>query len=302
LWAEHHRRAIQSTGNQTELSRIGLLAEQQPLSALAQGMFRYLWKFKLLTAGLIAAFAAGFYLSPIYAWLALGILGFLRVTKLHSYLVMLDLTDRAATKHLRVLATKRIHLLSPDEYGNISDEGWERHLNQFIKRTLLPELQRRKVDHLLVADTKRQLKRLRRRINRIIDRYQPISPPKAEERDLLTGREYEVYCKELLEDADWSVVLTPGSGDQGADIIAEKNGIRVVVQCKFYSSPVGNKAVQEAYAAAGFQDAHYAAVTTNSIFTKSARQLAHKNNVLVLHHEDLAGLEDALRELEPDIR
>jgi restriction system protein len=265
-------------------------------------MFRYLWKFKIVSAGLIAAFAAGFCLYPAYAWLALSILVFLRVTKLHSYLVMVDLTDRAATRHIRVLATKRAHMLSPDEYGNVSDESWEKHLNQFIRKTLLPEFERKKVDHLVTADTKRQLKRLRKQINRIIDRYQPVSQSKADKGDLLSGREYEVYCKRILEEAGWSVVLTPGSGDQGADIIAEKDGMRVVIQCKFYKGPVGNKAVQEAYAAAGFQDAHYAVVTTNSIFTKSALQLAHKNNVVLMHHEDLAGLEDVLAKLEPGIR
>jgi restriction system protein len=265
-------------------------------------MFRYLWKFKALSAGLIAGFAGGFYLYPTYAWAALVALTFLRVTKLHSYLVMVDLTDRAATKHVRALAIKRVHMLSPDEYGNVSDKNWEKHLNQFVKKTLVPEFKRRKVDHLLTADTKRQLKRLRKRINRIIDRYQAGSQSETNEEYLQSGREYEIYCKRILEEAGWSVVLTPGSGDQGADIIAENNDIRVVVQCKFYNSPVGNKAVQEAYAAAGFQDAHFAVVVTNSIFTKSARQLAHKNNVVLMHHEDLAGLEDGLAELEPSIR
>jgi restriction system protein len=265
-------------------------------------MFRYLWKFKIVSTGLAGAFVAGFCLYPAYAWLALGVFVFLRLTKLHSYLVMVDLADRAATRHIRVLATRRVHMLSPDEYGNVSDESWEKHLNHFIKKVLLPELERKKVDHLVTADTKRQLKRLRKRINRIIDRYQPVSQSKANKGDLLAGREYEVYCKRILEDAGWSVVLTPGSGDQGADIIAEKDGMRVVIQCKFYNGSVGNKAVQEAYAAAGFQDAHYAVVTTNSIFTKSALQLAHKNNVVLMHHEDLAGLEDVLTELEPGIR
>jgi restriction system protein len=250
----------------------------------------------------IAAFVAGFYLSPAYAWLALGVLIFLRVTKLHSYLVMVDLTDRAATKHVRALATKRVHMRSPDEYGNVSDEGWEKHLTQFVKKTLVPEFERRKVDHLFTTDTKQQLKRLRKRINRIIDRHQAVGQLETSEEYLLSGREYEIYCKRILEEADWSVVLTPGSGDQGADIIAERNDIRVVVQCKFYNSPVGNKAVQEAYAAAGFQDAHSAVVVTNSIFTKSARQLAHKNNVVLMHHEDLAGLEDVLAEVKPSIR
>ena len=66
----------------------------------------------------------------------------------------MDLTDRAALKHVRTLATKRAHMLSPDEYGNVSEEAWDKHLNTFIKKTLLPEFQRRKIDHLLAKDPK----------------------------------------------------------------------------------------------------------------------------------------------------
>jgi restriction system protein len=108
---------------------------------------------------------------------------------------------------------------------------------------------------------------------------------------MMTGREYELYCREVLQEAGWRALLTPGSGDQGADIIAEKEDQRVVIQCKFYNGTVGNKAVQEAYAAAAFQDAPYAVVVTNSVFTKSAHQLAHKNGVLLMHHTDLSRLE-----------
>jgi restriction system protein len=107
----------------------------------------------------------------------------------------------------------------------------------------------------------------------------------------MTGREFELYCREVLQEAGWRAALTPGSGDQGADIIAEKDKHRVVIQCKFYNGTVGNKAVQEAYAAAAFQDAPYAVVVTNSVFTKSAHQLAHKNGVLLIHHTDLPRLE-----------
>ena len=220
----------------------------------------------------------------------LGLLLFLRLTKVHSLLLIFDLTDRAALKHVRTLTTKRAHMLSPDEYGNVSDDTWDKHLNTFIKRTLLPEFQLRKIDHLLAGDTKRHLGRLRTRINRIIDRYQPAGRA-IEFDDAMTGREFELYCRNVLQEAGWHAALTPGSGDQGADIIAEKDDRRVVIQCKFYNGTVGNKAVQEAYAAAAFQDAPYAVVVTNSVFTKSAHQLAHKNGVLLMHHTDLPRLD-----------
>ncbi|MBD2750668.1 restriction endonuclease [Microvirga sp. BT688] len=253
-------------------------------------MFRYLWRHKAFSAVLLLLFGMGLYLHPIAAWAGLALLLFLRLTKVHSLLLIYDLTDRAAIKHIRTLATKRAHMLSPDEYGNISEEAWDKHLNTFIKKTLLPEFQRRKVDHFFAKDPRRSAARLRTRINRIIDWHQPAGA--ADEVDnTMTGREFELYCRDVLQEAGWQAALTPGSGDQGADIIAEKDGRRVVIQCKFYNGTVGNKAVQEAYAAAAFQDAPYAVVVTNSVFTKSAHQLAHKNGVLLMHHSDLERLD-----------
>jgi len=249
-------------------------------------MFRYLWRHKAFSAVLLFFFGIGLYLQPIAAWTGLALLLFLRLTKVHSLLLIYELTDQAALKHVRTLATKRAHMLSPDEYGNISEEAWEKHLNTFIKKMLLPEFQRRKIDHLLAKDPKRHTARLRTRINRIIDRYQPAETA-VEFNEAMTGKEFELYCRELLQEAGWHAALTPGSGDQGADIIAEKDGRRVVIQCKFYNGTVGNKAVQEAYAAAAFQDAPYAVVVTNSVYTKSAHQLAYKNGVLLMHHSDL---------------
>ena len=253
-------------------------------------MFRYLWRHKAFSAVLLVLFGLGLYLQPIAAWSGLALLLFLRLTKVHSLLLIYDLTDRAALKHVRTLATKRAHMLSPDEYGNVTEEVWDKHLNTFVKKTVLPEFQRRKIDHLLGKDPKRQIARLRSRINRIIDRHQSAEPA-AEFDEAMTGREFELYCRDILHEAGWHAVLTPGSGDQGADIIAEKDRRRVVIQCKYYNGSVGNKAVQEAYAAAAFQDAPYAVVVTNSVFTKSAYQLAHKNGVLLMHHTDLPRLE-----------
>lgn len=77
------------------------------------------------------------------------------------------------------------------------------------------------------------------------------------------------------------------SGDQGADVIAQRNGTKVVVQCKMYSLPVGNKAVQEAIAAKQHYLADEAWVVTNNTYTKSAKQLAISSGVKLLHHNRL---------------
>lgn len=103
----------------------------------------------------------------------------------------------------------------------------------------------------------------------------------------MTPREYERYCSDILATAGWSTQLTPVSGDQGADVICEASGIRLVVQCKLYSSPVGNGAVQEVIAAKQFEYADVAVVVSSAAFTRSAKELANVSGVLLLHHEQL---------------
>ena len=80
-------------------------------------------------------------------------------------------------------------------------------------------------------------------------------------------------------------------------MIAEKDGIRAVLQCKLYSNPVGNKAVQEVNAGKIFEQAQIACVVTNSTYTKSARQLAQATGVLLLHHDDLPQLSTKIQAL-----
>lgn len=100
--------------------------------------------------------------------------------------------------------------------------------------------------------------------------------------DQMEGHEFEYYCADILGKNDFTnVEVTKGSGDQGIDIIAYKDGVKYGIQCKCYSSDIGNKAVQEAFSGKTFYECHVAAVLTNRYFTKSAKELAEKNGVLL---------------------
>jgi restriction system protein len=99
---------------------------------------------------------------------------------------------------------------------------------------------------------------------------------------------YEHMVADRLRDLGWETRLTKGSGDQGIDVIAELREKRVVIQCKRYSSSIGNAAVQEAYAGKAFEDADYAAVVSNAKYTPGARSLADSTRVIVLHHDELS--------------
>lgn len=103
----------------------------------------------------------------------------------------------------------------------------------------------------------------------------------------MDGYEYEQKCAALLQTKGFSnVTVTPGSGDQGIDIIAYKSGSKYGIQCKYYTGTVGNKAVQEAYAGAVYYGCATAMVITNSILSRSASILAKELNVEIWEHID----------------
>jgi restriction system protein len=73
----------------------------------------------------------------------------------------------------------------------------------------------------------------------------------------------------------------------------------VVIQCKLYQSPVGNKAVQEAFAAMMHYSADSAAVITSSGFTPSARHLSATTGVILILHSEIDRFDELLIEGGP---
>ena len=58
----------------------------------------------------------------------------------------------------------------------------------------------------------------------------------------LSGTEFEILLKRLFEAMGFSVQITGKSGDQGGDLIANRNGKRFLVQAKRYAGSVSNSA------------------------------------------------------------
>ncbi|MDP2805372.1 MAG: restriction endonuclease [Gallionellaceae bacterium] len=81
--------------------------------------------------------------------------------------------------------------------------------------------------------------------------------------------------------------MTKASGDQGIDVVASLGNVKAVFQCKKYSQPVGNAAVQEIFAGKQHEQAHVAAVVSNATYTPSAKQLATTTGVHLLHFSEL---------------
>ena len=116
------------------------------------------------------------------------------------------------------------------------------------------------------------------------------------------GIRYEEYCCKYLQEKGYSTRTTVASGDQGADIIAEKDGIRIAVQCKYRTEgAVGNDAIQQALAGKMYYDCDLALVITNVDFTAKAISAAQKLKVKMWPRvEMIEELDDEDIEDEPD--
>lgn len=114
--------------------------------------------------------------------------------------------------------------------------------------------------------------------------------------DGMEGHDFEYFCADLLKNRGFEEVeVTKGSGDYGIDILAEKDGITYAIQCKSYTTPVGVKAIQEAYAGRDYYDRMVGAVLTNQYFTTPAVEAARKLKILLW---DRGYLERMMEELQ----
>lgn len=200
--------------------------------------------------------------------------------------------------HLDVLSRKKKRLARQDDYGVLNTEKWISELEYFYNNVLSPEL----VD--LESSTAIAL------YNWCPSLYPDIDSAREEKREVLIEilddciepeedisdysenilpEDYEYFCADILNECGWVAIVTKGSGDQGIDVIAEKNDFRLAIQCKKYSKPVGNKAVQEAYSGGAFYEANACAVVAPIEYTPSAIELADSLGVHLFHHDDLVG-------------
>ena len=115
--------------------------------------------------------------------------------------------------------------------------------------------------------------------------YRRLSFPR-EPQEEMDGHGYENYCAELLQNRGFHhIEVTPGSGDYGADILAQRDGISYAFQCKYYDHPVGVHAVQEIYAGRDYYGCMVGVVLTNQTYTKAAREMADRLNILLWEEE-----------------
>ena len=109
--------------------------------------------------------------------------------------------------------------------------------------------------------------------------------------DEMTGQEFEAFCSNLLKKNGFiNVKLTKASRDHGIDILAEKDEVTYAIQCKCYSSNIGNSAVQQAHTGKSIYHKDIAVVMTNSHFTAQAIKDAELIGVKLWDREKLSSM------------
>jgi restriction system protein len=204
--------------------------------------------------------------------------------------------EAIARDHLETLARRRIVLARRDHYGVIDEAAWAKEMRHFAEKVARPALSDA---HLAALSRSGDVSlAIRAMIEPAILARASIIEADLAFSDGMSSEQFEDWCAKRLTKLGWKTSMTAASGDQGADVLAEKGSWRLILQCKLYSNPVGNKAVQEAYTAQRHYRAKASAVVTNADFTRSARTLAATTGVLLLHHGDLDRL-DTLLEASP---
>lgn len=193
-------------------------------------------------------------------------------------------------KHQNVLYRKYKQTHYIDEYGKECTDGWDRELDYFIEHVIKPEIDE---DNFRIKTNIVKFKiELAMLCIKNPDFANYLGNSKVKDTpyeyiEVNTGLEYENFIEEVLKEGDYVVIRTPKTGDQGVDLIAIKNDIRIAIQCKFYSKPVGNKAVQEVVAGKDYYECEYACVVSNNFFTPAAKKLASASNILLLNEDSI---------------
>ncbi len=257
------------------------------LTIVPQGSFAF-WSYLVL--GLIAS-------AAMLCSISLSLIDFMdeedgpakRVAKA----ALLRLVDR----HLDTLARRRISLVTIDHYGIPDTKAWDRELRSFIKKVIAPALSDE--DLRLIAPDEDRTGALALLIDERVSARSEVLETQLKFDPDMTPAEFEQWCAAGLARLGWRTRTVGGSGDQGADVIADRGGRRAVIQCKLYQSPVGNKAVQEAYAAMTHYSADVAAVITSSGFTPSARRLSATTGVALILHSEVDRFDELLAAVGP---
>jgi len=183
-------------------------------------------------------------------------------------------------KNVQQLARQKKKSTFTDDYGKQNLSKWhDKEIPYFIENHIYPKL------------TQDELFNIHLFLNEIFvnieSKVKSVKLKPTGYNSKMNGFEFEDFCVEILEKEGWKVEKTKAGADQGVDLIIRRKNKAIGVQCKKYSKPIGNKAVQEIKAGILHYDLDNGIVLANNKFTKSATELAKTNGIDLVHYLDI---------------
>jgi restriction system protein len=187
--------------------------------------------------------------------------------------------------------------MQPDRYGTLHPDGWEREKALFVHSRLSPRLREAGYQDILpplmpAIDTE-----IERQANSQVELApNGLDMAPAYSHGLATQdidpelSTFATRCTALLRDAGWTAEPGPAETGKAVDILAERDGRKLLLQCKGGEAPVGVEAIQRVFAQKGRRRADIAAIATLAPFTRAAQQMASANGVYAVHDDGLAQL------------
>jgi len=121
----------------------------------------------------------------------------------------------------------RAQLVREDAYGKLQVEKWEKEKARFISQQIEPGLSRNEL-RALQRDDAQSKDQIEARVE-VATRENPAFGCFCDD---MASTDFERFCAEELRQVGWNARVTVQSRDQGIDVVAEKDGVRVVLQCK----------------------------------------------------------------------
>jgi restriction system protein len=197
--------------------------------------------------------------------------------------------------HAPALRAARLESMQPDRYGTVHADGWEREKALFVNSRVMAQLRAAGYHDMpsgLLAAIDAEIESCAKSVadSSPSGAYAGLDPAGGSMvPDIDPGLSvYATRCTSLLRDAGWRTEPEPPAATGKAiDILAERDGRTLLLQCKGDGSPVGVEAVQEVFNRKDRRKVDIAAIVTHAPFTRAAQQLASANGVHAVHDDGL---------------
>ena len=227
--------------------------------------------------------------------------------KCHTYLCLkfLESSTRDANtikQYHKILFSKKRSLLTRDQWGDPDETRWILLLEEFSREKL--EISKAEAQYSILTSITPHLQSVNQYnagIKWLFVMLESLENTSGlEETIIKTGLDFEdhLFKKAAENFPNASIEKTPTTGDQGADLVISSPTKKIVVQAKYYSSTVGNSAVQEVFSAKSYYDADECIVVSQNGYTSSAKVLASKTGVFLVTTEDFI---EILKEIANDL-